>query len=160
MIYTSLKVNVEQNLCFDNGTSKHMTGNKEFLINLQPCNLESMTFDDGAKGTVIGSDLLKVPGMPKLENVILVNGLKVNLINISELCDQNLFIKCTKDKCSITNSTNTCVMEGERSSDNCYLLACSRICCTTLLNNSDIWHKRLNHISHKNPVKLLQLMLF
>ena len=66
VVCTSLKVNVKQKWCFDNGSSKHMTGNKEFLINLQPCNLESMTFDDVAKGTVIGSGLLKVPGMPKL----------------------------------------------------------------------------------------------
>ena len=69
-----------------------MTGNKELLTNLQPCNLESVTFGDGAKGTVISSGLLKVPSMPKLENVILGNGLKVNLININQLCDHNLFI--------------------------------------------------------------------
>ena len=42
-----------------------------------------MAFGDGAKGTVIGSGLLKVPSMPKLENVLLMNRLKVNLINIS-----------------------------------------------------------------------------
>ena len=79
-----------------------------------------MTFGDGAKGTVIASGLLKVPCMPKLENVFLVNGLQVNLINISQLCDQNLFVKFFKDKCSVTN-VHTCVMEGKISSDNCYI---------------------------------------
>ena len=44
-----------------------------------------MTFNDGAKGTVIGSGLLKVLDMPKLENVLLVYGLKVNVISISQL---------------------------------------------------------------------------
>ena len=68
--YTSLKVNVEQKRYFDSGSFKHMTCNKEFLTNLQPCNLEFVTFSDGVKGTMIGSCLLKVPGMPKLENVI------------------------------------------------------------------------------------------
>ena len=68
---------------FDSGSSKHMTCNKKFLTNLQPYNLESVTFDDGAKGTMIGSGLPKVPGMPKLEDVLLMNGLKVNLIDIS-----------------------------------------------------------------------------
>ena len=85
-----------------------MKGNKEFLTNLQPCNLESMTFGDGDKGTVIGSGLLKVLSMPKLENVLLVNGLKVNLISISQLCDHNFFVQFTKDKCSVIDSTNTC----------------------------------------------------
>ena len=64
-----------------------MTDNKEFMTNLQPCDLESMTFNDDAKGTVIDNDLLKVQSMPKLENVLLVNRLKVNLISISQPCN-------------------------------------------------------------------------
>ena len=101
-----------------------MIGNKEFLTNLQPCNLEFVTFDDGAKGIVIGSGLLKVLSMLKLENILLVNRLKVNLINITQLCDHNLIFKFTKDKCSVTDSTNAWVMEGKRSSYNFYLLTC------------------------------------
>ena len=76
--------------------------------------------------------------MPKLENVLLVNGLKVNLINTSQLYNHNLFFKFTKDKCSVTENTNACVMKGKRSSDNFYFLTCSRTSCTTLLNNLDI----------------------
>ena len=87
MVCTSLKVNVEQKWYFDCGSSKHMIGNKKFLTNLQPCNLEFVTFGYGAKGTMIVNGLLKVPSMPKLENV-LVNRLKVNLISISQPCDQ------------------------------------------------------------------------
>ena len=99
MACTSLKVNVKQKWYFDSGSFRNMTGNKEFMKNIQPWNLGSMTFGDGAKGIVIGSGLLKVLGMPELENVLLMNGLKVNLINISQLCDQNLSVKFTKDKC-------------------------------------------------------------
>ena len=94
---TSLKVDVEQKWYFDSGNSKHMTCNKEFFTNLQPCNLEYVTFGDGAKGSMIGSGLLKALGMPKLENVLLMNEIKVNIISISQLCDQNLFVKFTKD---------------------------------------------------------------
>ena len=54
-----------------------MTSNKEFMTNLQPFNLESVTFGDGAKGTKFSNGLLKVPSMPKLENVLLLNGIKV-----------------------------------------------------------------------------------
>ena len=67
-----------------------MTGNREFFINLQPCSLEFVTFGDEGKGLVLGSGSLKVPGMPRLENVLLVEGLKVNLISISQLYDVNL----------------------------------------------------------------------
>ena len=42
-----------------------MTGNKEYMTNLQPYNLEFVTFGDDAKGIVIGSGLLKFQGIPK-----------------------------------------------------------------------------------------------
>ena len=98
VVCTSLKTKVKEQWYFDRGSSKHMTGNREFLINLQQCNLESVTFDDRGKGTVLGSISLKVLSMPKLENVLLVDGLKVNLISISQLCDDNLFVQFTKKK--------------------------------------------------------------
>ena len=73
-----------------------MTSNKEFLTNLQPCNLESITFSDGVKGTGISSGLLKVPSMPKLENFLLVNGLKINLrfylLNLLKTNAQSLIV--------------------------------------------------------------------
>ena len=109
---------------------------------------------------MMGSGLLKVPSMPKLENVLLVNGLKVNLINTSQLYDHNLFFKFTKDKCSVADSTNACVMEGKRSSNNFYFLTCSRTCCTTLLNNLDIWNRRIGHNSHKNCKTWVNLNFF
>ena len=83
VVYTSLKMKVEEKSYFDCGSSKHMTDNKEFLTNLWPCNLESLTFGDGGKGTTLGNGSLKILGMLKLENVLLVNGFKVNLISIS-----------------------------------------------------------------------------
>ena len=113
-----------------------MTGNREILTNLQPRNLEPVTFGDGVKGTILGSGLLNVPGFPKLKNVLLVEGLKANLISISQLLDHNLYVNFTKNMCSMVNSSNTCVMEGERSSNNCYLLSCSATYYTTSLTNS------------------------
>ena len=72
-----------------------------------------MTFGYGAIGIVIRSGILKVPSMPKLENLLLVNGLKVNLTIISQPCDQNFFVKFTKYKCSMVDNSNTCIM-GEK----------------------------------------------
>ena len=59
-----------------------MTGNKWLLSNILPSSLDSITFGDGVKGSVLGSGSLNVPGFPKLRDV-LVNELKANLINIS-----------------------------------------------------------------------------
>ena len=107
VVYTSLKLQVEEKLYFNSDKSWHMTGKMEFMTNLQPCGLESITFGDGGKGTVLGSGSLKIPGMPKLKNVMLINGLKVNLISISQLCDENLLVQFTKESCSVTKSFNS-----------------------------------------------------
>ena len=141
---------MEEKWYFDSGSSKYTTDNREFLINLQPCNLESINFGDGGKGTVLGSGSLKVPNTPKRENVLLVEGLKVNFISISQLCDDNFLVQFTKGSCLVTNSSNSCAMKGKRSSDNCYLLNLLGTCCATLMNNSDILHRRLGHISPRS----------
>ena len=62
-----------------------MIGNKWLLSDVQLSSLDSVTFRGGTKGSVLGSGSLNVPGLPKLRDVILVNGLKANLISISQL---------------------------------------------------------------------------
>ena len=59
--------------------------------------------------------------MPILENVFLMDGLKVNLIGISQLCDDKLFVQFTKGSFLVTNNSNLCFMKGKRSLDNRYL---------------------------------------
>ena len=76
VVCTSLQIKVEEKCYFNSGSSKHMTSNKEFLINLPPCSLESVTFGDGGNGTILGSGSLKVLGMPKLENILLMDRLR------------------------------------------------------------------------------------
>ena len=64
---------------------------------------------------------LNVPGLPRLIDVCLVEGLKANLISISQLCRQALFVRLNKNKCLVVDEASNCVMEGVRSTDSCYL---------------------------------------
>ena len=80
-----------------------MTGNKWLLSNILPSSLDSIKFGDDAKGSVLGSSFLNVPSLPKLRDVLLVDGLKANMININQLCDQDIFVRFTKDKCIAVN---------------------------------------------------------
>ena len=105
-----------------------------------------MTFGDGSRRKVLGRGLLCVPGMPKLDGVLLVEGLKANLISISQLYDQDLFVKFTKGKCSVLNQADQCVMEGKRSSDNCYLLTLPGTCLRTQGDFTELWNRRLKHL--------------
>ena len=77
------------------------------------------------KGTLLAN------GLPKLKSVLHVKGLKANLLSISQLCDQKLNVKFTKENCKVLNRSGKVVLEGSRSSNNCYKLIHSHTCHTT-----------------------------
>lgn len=81
-----------------------MICNKELLANIQPCKLDFTAFGDRVKGKVISNNNPNIPGMPKIENGLLVDGLNENLISIGQLCNQNIYVKFTKNKYFVLNT--------------------------------------------------------
>lgn len=110
-----------------------MIGNSKFLIDIKRGGSEVVTFGDGAQGNVIGKGTLNVPGIPNLKNVMLVDGLKKNLISISQLCDEGLLVKFIKEECCVSDCNHEIFMIGKRSSDNCYLLKNEETCFKTTI---------------------------
>lgn len=155
--HTALSVNFEKKWYFDSACSRHMTGNPRFLTNLKEGGNEIVTFGDGGHGNVIGKGTLKVPGMPSLTDVMLVEGLKANLITISQLCDGGMEVKFNKDECCVYNKTDGQTMKGKRSNDNCYLLCNDEVCLKVTTEETEAWHQRLGHMSHRSLQKLLSM---
>ena len=60
------------------------------------------------KRCVLGKGTLDIDGLSMLKSVLHVEGLKANLICISQLCDRNLFVKFTKNTCKMFNSFDEC----------------------------------------------------
>ena len=87
-----------------------------------------MTFRNGVKGRVLDEGVLDIEGFLRLKNVLHIEGLKANLISISQLCEQDLHVKFSKNKCLMFDKSENCVMEGSRSSDNCYMLTSPFAC--------------------------------
>ena len=77
-----------------------MTGKQEHLTNLQSSHQDNVIFGDDNKGRIIGTNTLIFHGLSRLKEVLLVEGLTVNLI-IRQLCDENLFVRFIKDKCIV-----------------------------------------------------------
>ena len=73
------------------------------------------------KKRVLGSGSLKILGLRKLKNVLLVEELTVNLISMSQLCDEDQLLQFTKDKCIVYNQNHGRIMEGDKTSENFYL---------------------------------------
>lgn len=81
-----------------------MTRNKALFTTLENCNGGSVYFDDGGKAKVIGKGTVSILGMSKLSNVYLVDGLKTNLISISQLCDSHHEVRFSSNECIIVDN--------------------------------------------------------
>ncbi|WZZ78931.1 hypothetical protein YC2023_099503 [Brassica napus] len=70
---------------FDSGCSKHMTGNEDYIEKLELIRGGKVTFGDGGQGKIRAIGITSRPDVPKLSNVYFVEGLKANLISVSQL---------------------------------------------------------------------------
>ncbi|XP_073019860.1 uncharacterized protein [Primulina eburnea] len=95
---------------FYSGSSRHMTGSRKYLIDYVEQKCGRVTYGGGAKGKIVGKRTLNVEGLPKLHNVLHVEGLNSNLISISQLCDDNFLVKFDKHTCKVFDEDNMCIM--------------------------------------------------
>jgi hypothetical protein len=49
-----------------------------------------------------------------------VEGLKANLLSISQFCDNDLVVQFSKNECNIFDNCEKWLMRGEMTVDNCY----------------------------------------
>ncbi|KAL8103113.1 hypothetical protein AgCh_027590 [Apium graveolens] len=94
------------------------------------------------KGT-IGNDRFAI------SNVRLVNGLKYNLISVSQLTDAGHKVKFDKDVCYIGTNTNEFALVAKRKG-NIFVLDFDEqqeeICLATVQDQQNLWHRRLGHV--------------
>ena len=128
-VFPSTKNMFKEEWYFDSGCSQHVIGNNYFLTDLQPSSQDRVIFCDCGKGRVLGSGSLKITSLTKLKNLLLVEGLAINLISVvSQLCDDDLLLQFPKDKCIAYNQNHYRIMEWEKTLDNCYLLTSNNLC--------------------------------
>jgi len=101
--HTSLRASSKKDWYVDSGCSRHMTGVDKYLEDVRPYASNYVNFCDDAKGKIIGIGNLIKDGLPRLDNMVLVKGLTVNLISISQLCDQGMEVNFSKPECHITD---------------------------------------------------------
>nr|XP_043639326.1 uncharacterized protein LOC122610400 [Erigeron canadensis] len=81
----------------DSGCSKHMTGCKSLLCSFRTSAGPSVTFGDDSQGRTEGFGILS-NGPLTFRRVSYVNGLKHNLISVSQLCDAGYEVRFRADK--------------------------------------------------------------
>ena len=72
----------------DGGCSRHMTEKANLFTHLEIKKWGKVVFGDNAKGKIVGIGQVGKKDSTHIEDVLLVNGLKHNLLNVSQLCDK------------------------------------------------------------------------
>ena len=76
----------------------------------------------------------------------------MNLLSISQICDQDFMVLFSKGKCLVVNESGKKLISGVRTLDNGYgLVSDANIVCNSIhLPNKDLWHQWMGNASYKN----------
>ena len=126
----------------DSGCSRHMTGNRSLFKVFESKKGGNVTFGDWSKSQIKGKETISLPGLTNIANVLYVEGLRVNLLSIIQICDQDFMVVFSKGKCFVLNESRKKLISGVHTLDNCYgLVPNANIVCNSIrLPNEDLWH--------------------
>ena len=85
----------------NSGCSQHMTREKSMFQCLTPYHGGTITFRGNKKGRIIDIGKIGIHPYPSIDIILFVEGLKHNLLSISQLCDSGYGVSFNKDKCVI-----------------------------------------------------------
>ena len=97
-----------------------MTGDSTLLTEFKERADPSITFGDDSKGYTVGYGLISKDNVI-IEEVALVDGLKHNLLSISQLCDKSNSVTFNFEACVMTNKKNNKVVLTGVRKGNVYL---------------------------------------
>ena len=116
-----------------------MTGDRSLFKVFKSKKGGKVTFSDGRKSQIKGKGIISLPGLPDIANVLYVEGLRVNLLSISQICDHDFMVLFSKGKCLVMDESGKKLISGVHTLDNCYGLP-----------NEDLWHQRMGHANYKH----------
>ena len=126
-----------------------MTRHKEQFNKLDANNGGHVIFRDNAKGKIIGIREIGNPQSLSIYHVFLIDGLKHNLLSISQLCDMQNKVTFYPKNCFVSSlDEDKVIFSGERV-DNVYIIDLNKIynkdikCLMSISHDTWTWHKRL-----------------
>jgi len=87
----------------DSGCSRHMIDAKFNFLSLAATQGGSVAFGNGKSGSIVGIGKIGESLSHSIEDVYLVDGLKHNLLSVSQLCDKDNLIVFTSNSCLVVN---------------------------------------------------------
>ena len=158
-VHTSLKVFNSCLWYLDSSYSCHMIGDKSLFKSLKEKVGDYVTFDDGSHAQVLGKGIVEIPGLPLLKDVLYIKGLKVNLLSITQICDEDFLVQFSKKGCIIIDEEGIQVFEGNRTTENCYEVVPTAplLCRSARVDMLELWHHKFGHANFKQVAKVSKL---
>jgi len=143
----------------DSGCSKHMIGDASLLTGLTLKHGGYVTYGDNNKEKIIGSGDIGVKGSLIIHNVLLVEGLKYNLLSISQLCDKGLEVTFQPKIYLISSRDSRYAHLVVKRVNNVYMLDLHYInseinCLVAKCDETWLWHRRIAHIHMQHLTRI------
>ena len=99
----------------DSRCSRHMSGNGSLFTEIKRKKHENVTFSDNRVSKIIGIGKISKDLSKSLDDVYLVEGLKFNLLSISQVCDKGNNVIFKSSHCAVQNAhKNNTILYGPR----------------------------------------------
>ena len=89
-----------------------MTGNRTLFKTFESKKDDNATFGDGSKSQIKGKGIISLLGLSDIANVLYVEGLRVNLLSMSQICDQDFMVPFSKGKYLVLNESSEQLISG------------------------------------------------
>ncbi|GJW25399.1 putative ribonuclease H-like domain-containing protein [Tanacetum coccineum] len=153
---------------FNNGCSRHITGNKCYLTEYEDYDGRFFSFRDG-KGRISVKGKIKYETLV-FDDMYFCKELKYNLFSVSKICDKKNNVLFTDTECLVLSFDFKLLDESQvllrvPRKDNIYSVDLKSVVPTkgltclfakATINESNLWHRRLGHINFKNMNKLMR----
>jgi hypothetical protein len=134
-----------------------MTGDKDNFLSISKRKRGNVTFGNDEPGKIKGKGMVSLSnGKGKSQDVLLVDGLKHNFLNVSQMCDKGCEVVFTSKDCKIKSvNSGQVVVKGIRTENNVYVLKEeNEECHLSKYDESWLWNRRLENLNFDHLVKL------
>jgi hypothetical protein len=134
-----------------------MTIDKSKFLSLKKNKSGSVTFGNDAPGKIRGKGLVMLSnGRNKSQYVLFVDGLKNNILSVSQIYDRGCEVTFTVNNCKIkTTNTRELLAKGVRTENNVFVLKEDKEKFHLIkIDEIWLWHRRLGHLNFDHIFKL------
>src|ERR1044072_7315015 len=149
-----------QSWYLDSGCSRHMTGGRHMVQELELKPGGVVGFGGNHKGKIIGSGTIGFGKTSTIKNVLLVEGLIHNLLSISQLADNGYDVIFNQKSCKVVNQKDGSILFNGTRKNNIYKISISELvkqnakCLLSVNEEQWVWHRKLGPVSLKRISQL------